>query len=127
MCASLPDGRCQAFATDKLREPLFPGAEREEGVMSKSATVDLIGVARIVAGRKEIFLTLTDDATWRDAIAALARAAPGLVGEVIATDRRKLVGNYAFNLGGRTFVQDLDEEMQPPQDDSLTLMDFSDI
>lgn len=96
-------------------------------MMSKRVTVDLIGAARIVAGRREVPLTLADRATWRDAIAALGRAAPGLVDEVITKDKRDLVGAYAVNLGGRTFVRDLDEEVQPPEDGRVTLMDFSDI
>jgi len=102
-------------------------SSREGVVMSKSVTVELIGAARIIAGRGEVSLTLADGATWRDAIAALARAAPGLIGEVITTDGRGLVGAYEVNLGGRAFVPDLDEGMQPPEDGRVTLMDFSDI
>lgn len=95
--------------------------------MSKQVTVELIGAARIVAGQAEVSLTLPDGATWRDAVAALARAAPGLANEVITGDRRDLLGAYTFNLGGRTFVRDLDEGLQVPEDGRVTLMDFSDI
>jgi hypothetical protein len=95
--------------------------------MSKSLTVELIGAACIVAGRAEVALTLADNATWRDAIAALARAAPGLVREIITPDKRNLLGNYMFHLGGKTFVRDLDESAQPPESGRVTLMDFSDL
>ncbi len=55
--------------------------------MSKGIVVELMGAARIVAGRGEVSLSLQADATWRDAVEALARAAPELVGEVISKDR----------------------------------------
>jgi hypothetical protein len=95
--------------------------------MSKNVTVELIGAARVVAGRKEISLALADGATWRDVIAALARAIPGLLGEVVAKDGRSLLGDYTFYLGGRTFVRNLDGEAQPPESGRVTLMDVSDI
>ena len=95
--------------------------------MNKQVTVEMIGAARVVAGQAEISLTLPDGATWRDAVAALARAAPGLVNEVITGNKRDLLGDHTFKLGGMTFVGDLDEEVQPPEDGRVTLMDFSDI
>lgn len=95
--------------------------------MMKRITVELIGAARILAGQSEVSLNLGDEATWRDAVAALARAAPGLVNEVITGDKRDLLGDHTFKLGGRTFVRDLNEEVQPPEDGRVTLMDFSDI
>ena len=95
--------------------------------MGKSVTVELIGAARIVAGRKEIPLTLREGASWRDAVTALAREAPVLVGEVIAKDGHSLLGDYTFSLGGRTFVRALDAEVQPPESGRVTLMDFSDV
>lgn len=95
--------------------------------MSKRLEVELIGAARVLAGRREVGVTLAEGATWRDAVAAVARAAPALVGEVITEDRRDLVGSYTFNLGGRDFVGDLDEAVQPPESGRVTLMDFSDL
>lgn len=95
--------------------------------MSKTLTVELIGTARIVAGRREVALTLPEGATWRDATGALARAVPALMGEVITEDRRDLIGSYTYNLGGRAFVRDLDEAVEPPESGRVTLMDFSDL
>lgn len=95
--------------------------------MSKSLKVELMGAARIVAGRREVGVSLAEDATWRDAAGAVGREAPALVGEVIAKNKRDLVGGYAFNLGGRDFVLDLDEVVEPPESGHVTLMDFSDL
>ena len=96
-------------------------------MMTKLLTVELIGAARILAGQAEVSLTLADGATWRDALTALARAAPGLVDEVISRDRRDLIGEHALKLGGRVFVSDLDEGLRVPEDGRVTLMDFSDL
>lgn len=95
--------------------------------MSKRVTVELMGAARIVAGQREVSLTLPDAATWREAIAALARTVPELVGEVIAKHKRDLIGAYSLNLGGMEFVGDLDQPVEVPGDGRVTLMDFSDI
>lgn len=96
-------------------------------MVNKGLTVELMGAARIVAGRGEVSLSLHSDATWREAIAALARTVPELVGEVIAKDKRDLIGAYSLNLGGREFVGDLDQPVEVPGDGRVTLMDFSDI
>jgi len=62
-----------------------------------------------------------------NALSALARAAPGLVDEVISHDGRDLIGEYTLKLGGRTFVGDLDEAVRVPEDGRVTLMGFSDL
>lgn len=97
------------------------------GHMSKGLTVELMGAARIVAGRGEVSLSLRADATWGEAVAAVGRAAPELVGEVITKNGRDLLGSYTLMLGGRDFVRDLDEKVEPPEDGRVTLMDFSDL
>lgn len=95
--------------------------------MGRGLTVELMGAARIVAGRGEVNVSLRADGTWREAVAAVARAAPELVGEVISKDGRDLLGSYTLMLGGRDFVRDLDEKAEPPGDGRVTLMDFSDL
>lgn len=91
--------------------------------MGKKVTVELIGPARIQAGRKEVIITVEDDATWRDVVAALAQALPVLVGQVITEDRRDLIGSYLLNVGGRRTVYDLDEKAQIEEGDLLSLLE----
>jgi len=73
--------------------------------MNKQVTVELTGPARIQAGRKQVSITMQDDATWRDVVAALARALPALEGNAITEDY-DLVWPYLLNVGGRRTVRD---------------------
>jgi len=91
--------------------------------MGKNVVVELAGLARVRAGREVVSILVEDGATWRDVIAALARASPALVGEAIAEDRRDLFGSYVLNVGGRHTIHDLDEEASLEEDDRLALLD----
>jgi len=91
--------------------------------MGKKVTVELIGTARIQLGRKEVRITVPDEATWRDAVAALAEASPVLVGTVITEDRRALVPPHLLSLGGRHTIGDLDEEVEIKEGDLLLLFE----
>lgn len=81
--------------------------------MSKTLILEASGIVYVVARQREIKVTVADSATWCDVIAALAQAAPALVGEVIAKDRRTLLGDYLINVGGTQTIQDLDAEIGP--------------
>ena len=74
--------------------------------MSKTITFQLDGTARVLTKQKEIPITVAPNATWRDVIAALAQAAPALIGDVITKDRRNLVGT--LNRNGKESIRDLD-------------------
>ncbi|MGC9398153.1 MAG: hypothetical protein ACP5HM_03345 [Anaerolineae bacterium] len=76
--------------------------------MSKTLILEASGVVYVIARQREIKVTVPDHATWRDVIAALAQAAPALVGEVIAQDHRAFLGDYMLNVEGRRTIQDLD-------------------
>lgn len=76
--------------------------------MSKTLILETNGVVYAIARQREITVTVADTATWRDVIAAWAQAAPALVGQVIAQDRRSLLGDFLINIGGAQTLQDLD-------------------
>ncbi len=90
--------------------------------MSKAVVVQTSGVVYTLARQRDIGLTLQDGATWEDLIAALAKAAPALVGEVIAKDRRHLLGDYLINVGGRVTIQDLSAAVQIGQGERVTFL-----
>ncbi|GEM_PF-1269218 len=90
--------------------------------MSKTVILETSGVVYIMVRQREIRVTVADNATWRDVIAALAQAAPGLVGEVIAKDRRSLLGDYLINVGGAQTIQDLDMAIGPLEDNTHLLL-----
>jgi molybdopterin-guanine dinucleotide biosynthesis protein A/molybdopterin converting factor small subunit len=68
-------------------------------------TVELFGVARLLAQTREVVLALPSEATFAQAFAALAERLPVLVGRVISADRTHLVDGYACNVNGLTFVR----------------------
>ena len=91
--------------------------------MGKKVTVELTGPARIQAGRKEVSITVPDEATWRDVVTVLAKALPVLVGMAITEDRRALIPGHLLNLGGRRTICDFDEEANIKEGDLLLLME----
>jgi molybdopterin-guanine dinucleotide biosynthesis protein A len=77
-------------------------ARRSRGTRAGSVhcTVELFGVARLLAKTREVSLAVPDGATFSEVFAALANRLPVLVGRVIAPDRRSLMNGYACSLNG---------------------------
>jgi molybdopterin converting factor small subunit len=71
-------------------------------------TIELFGVARLLAHKREVSLRLPRHATFAQAFAALASEVPALVGRVIATDRQRLAEGCACNVNGVEFVRNAD-------------------
>ena len=72
---------------------------------SIQCTVELFGVARLLARTKDVSLALPSDATFSQVFAALAEKLPVLVGRVISRDGAHLVDGYACNVNGLGFVR----------------------
>jgi molybdopterin-guanine dinucleotide biosynthesis protein A len=68
-------------------------------------TVELFGIARLLARTSALALALPAGATFSDAFAALAEKLPVLVGRVISADRTRLIDGYACNRNGLAFVR----------------------
>jgi molybdopterin-guanine dinucleotide biosynthesis protein A len=68
-------------------------------------TVELFGVARLMAQTREVSLVLPPEATCAQVFAALAEKLPMLVGHVISADGTRLVDGFACNLNGLHFVR----------------------
>lgn len=66
--------------------------------------VELFGLARLVAGRREVEIEVPEQAAPSDVAVALADACPALVGSAIREDRAGLKDSYVFNLNGAAFV-----------------------
>ena len=87
---------------------------------SIQCTVELFGIARLLARTSAIALALPAGATFSDAFAALAEKLPVLVGRVISADRTRLVDGYACNLNGLAFVRTPTAGVSPG--DSLVIL-----
>jgi molybdopterin-guanine dinucleotide biosynthesis protein A len=79
------------------------GQKREESV---TCTVELFGMAQLLAKTKTVSLALPQAATLSQVFAALAEKLPMLVGRVISGDKNQLVDGCACNVNGLEFVRD---------------------
>ena len=68
-------------------------------------TVELFGMAQLLAKTKTISLALPQDATLSQLFSALAERLPILVGRVISPEMNKLVSGCACNVNGLEFVR----------------------
>jgi molybdenum cofactor guanylyltransferase len=71
-----------------------------------SCTVELFGVARLLAKTQLISLSLPQDATLAHVLSAVAQRLPVLVGPVINPDATGLLPGFACNINGIDFVRD---------------------
>lgn len=76
-------------------------------------TVELFGVARLLAKTKEVSLPLPQEATLSHVLLALAERLPILVGRVISAERNSLFSGYACNINGLDFVRNPGAKINP--------------
>ena len=96
-----PEDYEQALA----RWPLVHGANDAAADETISCTVELFGVAQLLAHAKAIPLALPAGATLSQLLVALAERLPVLVGRVIRPDRTGLVDGYACSVNGVVFAR----------------------
>jgi molybdopterin-guanine dinucleotide biosynthesis protein A len=70
-----------------------------------TCTIELFGVARLLAKTKELSLSLSSGATLSQVYSALAATLPKLSGRVISPDGSSLLPGYACNVNGLEFVR----------------------
>jgi molybdopterin-guanine dinucleotide biosynthesis protein A len=70
-------------------------------------TVELFGVAQLLAGERQVPLTLPPGATLRNVFAALVARVPAIAGQVVAADG-SLGEGYACSINGLSFVRSPD-------------------
>ena len=78
-----------------------------------SCTVELFGVARLLAKTRIVSLSLPRDATLADVLSIVARRLPVLVGQVINSEPIGLLAGYACNINGLDFVRDPATKISP--------------
>jgi molybdenum cofactor guanylyltransferase len=70
-----------------------------------SCTVELFGMARLLAKTKMVDLALPQQATLSDVFSGLAEKLPTLVGRVINPEKNNLISGCACNVNGLEFVR----------------------
>ena len=78
-----------------------------------SCTVELFGVARLLAKTQEISLSLPRDATLGHVLSAVAQKLPVLVRRVINPNGMDLLAGFACNINGTDFVRDPNTKIHP--------------
>ncbi|HEU4341347.1 MAG TPA: NTP transferase domain-containing protein [Candidatus Binatia bacterium] len=87
--------------------------ETEAASAPVSVTVELFGVARLLAKTKAVSLSLPQEATLSQVFSALAERLPVLVGRVISSDKNDLFSGYACNVNGLEFVRSASAKVSP--------------
>jgi molybdopterin-guanine dinucleotide biosynthesis protein A/molybdopterin converting factor small subunit len=80
---------------------------------SVRCTIELFGVARLLAKTKEVSLSLPQEANLSHVYSALAAKLPVLVGRVISRNGNSLLSGYACNLNGLDFVRTSTAKVNP--------------
>ena len=75
--------------------------------------VELFGLARIAAGRRQVDVRVPKRAHPAEVASALADACPELIGDIILDDRSGLQQSYTFNLNGTSFLSDRQLDLNP--------------
>ena len=93
--------------------------------------VEMLGLSRLVTGTREVSLEMADEATYRDLVYKLSETYPGLVGNVIQSDKENLQAPNIFNLNAKRMIQAkqmenrLVDELHPSEGDRIILMSMS--
>ncbi len=87
--------------------------------------VELFGLPRLIAGKKEMTLRLEQDATFRDVVRVLARRYPDMIGDVIQADGETLQAPNILNLDGRRMIQARQMDESLSDGDRIILMSMS--
>ena len=111
-----PDDYAQALRLWQQRESFT----NLTGEASLSCTVELFGVARLLAKTRIISLSLAPDATFAQVLSAVAQRLPVLVGRVINPNGTDLLPGFACNINGIDFVRD--RETQIRQHDKIFIL-----
>jgi molybdopterin-guanine dinucleotide biosynthesis protein A/molybdopterin converting factor small subunit len=80
---------------------------------SDSVTVELFGVARLLAKTKAVSLSIPPQATLSHVLTALAERLPVLAGRVIKSDGGSLLAGYTCNINGLDFVRSASAKVNP--------------
>jgi molybdopterin-guanine dinucleotide biosynthesis protein A len=108
--AENPNNRTPQAAPTISRSP--GTAISDPGALGNSVTVELFGVARLLAKTPTVSLAVADETDLGTVLAALAARLPVLVGRVI-DPAGALANGCACNLNGLSFVANLNSKVSP--------------
>jgi hypothetical protein len=107
----------------KSCHPPLPSTKHQAPSTGSEATltVELLGVARLLARRRCVSLHLAPDATLREVGSALAGVHPELVGPVLRDDGG-LAPGVVYSRDGRALTTDVEEPARHAEDAGMLLL-----
>lgn len=84
--------------------------------------VEFNGVARVVAGVRQLPLTLSEATTFRDLVRLLSVKFPTLIGQVIQPDGETFYPSNLFNINGKRMIRAAHMHESPQEGDRVILM-----
>jgi molybdopterin converting factor small subunit len=99
-----PDGHELAVDRCTTDEPTSSASRIDREVVH--CTVELFGMARLLAKMRMVDLELARPATLGGVFSSLAEKLPNLIGRVIDQSKSRLIGACACNVNGLEFVRD---------------------
>ncbi|HEY60452.1 MAG TPA: MoaD/ThiS family protein [Anaerolineae bacterium] len=84
--------------------------------------VEFSGIARILTGRNEFAVDISDNISYEEIITELAKAFPKLIGHIINEDRRSLFPSNVISVNGKSILQPDDMKGSPSGGDTLILL-----
>ncbi len=85
-------------------------------------TIELTGIAKDIAGQKEVEIQLSPRETYHDVVEKLASLFPGLVNVLIAPDRKTFLSSNLFIINDEMNDPVFFMEEHPHDGDRLTLV-----
>ncbi|MBN1640175.1 MAG: MoaD/ThiS family protein [Anaerolineae bacterium] len=87
--------------------------------------IELLGLSRLVTGKREVSLDVEPGTTFRDIVRMLADQYPQMIGNVIRPDRVTLQEPNILNLNAKQMVQAAQMGHSPGENDRIILMSMS--
>jgi molybdopterin converting factor small subunit len=84
--------------------------------------VELTGIAKDIAGQKEIDVEIASDETYHDVVSRLADLYPNLVNILIAPDKKNFLSSNLFIINDEMTEPVFMMDQQPKDGDRLTLL-----
>ena len=84
--------------------------------------VEFLAVSRVLTGQSEFSLDLEKGASIADAVEAIGKKFPQLLGQVIEKDGKTLIPTNVFSINGKKIIHETDTDFRPDNGDKLTLL-----
>ena len=83
--------------------------------------IEFPGIGSLITGKKQIYLQLDQNSTYKDIVRLLGEKYPGLIGVIIDHDMSKLLSASIFSRNGKEAILPNMMDMSPQDGDKLIM------